>query len=120
MACFLFNPIARDIDLGVEVLFQAVLQLDAFAFWIGWDRKVQQTLIDNFVVIFVSFALVEQVNLQGQEGQLQSLGDKCESLRCILLFQQLCIFPTAGSQRILYKLSLPLPSARARTVTAPE
>lgn len=87
LACFLFNAVARDIDLGVEVLFQAVLQLDAFAFWVRWHCKIQQTLIDDLVVVVVSFTLVEQVYLQRQERQLQSLGNKCEGLRRILLFQ---------------------------------
>lgn len=102
MACFLFNTVARDIDLGIEVLFQAVLQFDAFAFWIGWDCKIQQALVDDLVVVIIPFPLVEQVDLEGQQGQLQSLCNKCEGLRCILLFQQLCIFPTAGSQCVLY------------------
>jgi len=60
----------------------------------------------NLVVIRIALAVVEEVNLQGQEWELEGFGDEGEGLGRVLLFQKIRIFPATLGQGILDELSL--------------
>lgn len=60
----------------------------------------------NLVVVCVPLPVVEQINLEGEEGQLQSLGDEGERLRCVLLLKERGFFPAAGCESLLDMLCL--------------
>lgn len=60
---FPFLTISQHIHAGIEVLFKAVFELDASAFRIGGNGKVQEPLIHDLVVVLVLLALVEKVHL---------------------------------------------------------
>lgn len=78
--------IAEDVDLGVEVLFQTVLQPQPLALWVWGYGQVEEALLDNLVIVVVSLALVEEVDLQLEQRQMQRFRDEGKGFRRVLLF----------------------------------
>ena len=103
------------IDFVVEVILQAVFQFDALALVIRGNGEVEKSFVDDFVVVFVLFALVKEVDLQCQKRELQCLGYESECLGCVLLFKPLRIFPPARSKCFLDKPSLSPTSVPRKT-----
>jgi len=96
-----FQTIPKHVDPVVEVCFHTVFQFDPLAIGVGRDREIEAPLVDNFVVVDISFSLVEKVHLQGKERELQHIGNEGKGFRCVLLLKKRGIFPAAFGEGLL-------------------
>jgi hypothetical protein len=55
----LLGIISENFDLGVEVVLEAVLQLNTLAVGVGRNCQIEQPFVNNFVVIDIPFPLME-------------------------------------------------------------
>lgn len=58
-----FQAIPKHINLVVEICFHAVFQLDSLPVGVGRDREIETPLVNNFVIVHISFPLVEKIHL---------------------------------------------------------
>ena len=58
------------VDFVVKVILQAVFQPDALTLVIRGNGEVEKSFVYDFVIVFVLFALVKEVDLQCQEREL--------------------------------------------------
>lgn len=57
--------ISQNINPGVEIFLETILKLNPLAIGIRGNSQIQQSLVYHLVIILVTFALVEEVDLQG-------------------------------------------------------
>jgi hypothetical protein len=104
--------IPEHVDLIVEICFHAVLQLDSLSLRVRRYREVEAPLMNNLVVIHVSFSMVEEVHLKREERQLQCIGNEGKCFGRVLLLKERGVFPTALGQGLLYMFRLRRSSQR--------
>jgi len=108
----LLEAVAEHVDLVVEICLHAVFQLDPLPLGVGWYGEVEAPLVDDLVVVDVSFSLVEEVHLQSKERELEGVGNEGEGLRRVLLFETGGVLPAAFGQGRLDMFRLRGPSQR--------
>jgi hypothetical protein len=64
------EAIPEHVDLVVEICFHAVFEFDSLSLGVGWNREVEEPLVDDLVIVHVSHPMVEKVHLEGQEREL--------------------------------------------------
>jgi hypothetical protein len=87
---------AFDVDLRVEILLKAVLQLDALSFGIRGHGKAKESFEHHFVVVFfICLTLMVEIDLERQKRKFQLVGNEVESFGCVLLLEKLSLVPAA-------------------------
>lgn len=66
------------------------------------------------MIFLILLTLMKQVDLQREQGKLQSLGKKDKGLGCILLLQQSSVVPPAVTEGVLNEFRLDLMSLSVR------
>ncbi len=95
------KTIPEYVDLVVEICFHAVFEFDSLSLGVGWNREVEESLVDDLVIVHISHPLVEKVHLEGKERELQGIGDEGKGFGGILLLKARSLFPAALGQGLL-------------------